>query len=67
MIVQRNAMRVWEDIQNAVQGPSFRQNIEADPDAAMLTAEQLDAIFDPRAFLTRIDPIFERLEELDFS
>ena len=67
VIVQRNAMRVWEDIQNAVQGPSFRQNIEADPDAAMLTAEQLDAIFDPRAFLTRIDPIFERLEELDFS
>ncbi len=66
VIVQRNAMRVWEDIQNAVDGPSFRENIEADPDAAMLTAEQLDAIFDPRAFLTRIDPIFERLEDLSF-
>lgn len=66
VIVQRNAMRVWEDIQNAIDGPTFRENIEADPDAAMLTAEQLDEIFDPRAFLTRIDPIFERLETLEF-
>ena len=66
VIVQRNAMRVWEDIQNAVAGPSFRENIEADPDAAALSAEQLDAIFDPKAFLTRIAPIFERLEALEF-
>ncbi|WP_165252100.1 adenylosuccinate lyase [Adlercreutzia sp. ZJ304] len=66
VIVQRNAMRVWDDIQNAVAGPSFRENIEADPDASVLTPEQLDAIFDPKAFLTRIDPIFERLETLEF-
>ncbi len=66
VIVQRNAMRVWGDIQNAVAGSSFRENIEADPDAAALSAEQLDAIFDPKAFLTRIAPIFERLEALEF-
>lgn len=66
VIVQRNAMRVWEDIQNAVDGPTFRENIEADPDVAMLTAEQLDEIFDPWAFLTRIDVVFDRLNELEF-
>ena len=64
-VVQRNAMRVWEDIQNAVAGPSFRERLEADPDAR-LTPEQLDAIFDPWAFLARRDAIFERLEALEF-
>jgi adenylosuccinate lyase len=66
VIVQRNAMKVWEDIQNAVDGPTFRENIEADPDAAALSAAQLDAIFDPRAFLTRIDAIFDKLEACTF-
>ncbi len=65
VIVQRNAMSVWEDIQNAVDGPSFRERIEADPDANLSTAE-LDEIFDPRAFLTRIGVIFDRLEGLEF-
>ena len=64
-IVQRNAMAVWEDIQNAVEGPTFRERLEADPDAR-LTAEQLDEIFDPWAFLTRIGAIFERLEKVEF-
>lgn len=64
-IVQRNAMQVWEDIQNAVDGPTYRERLEADPDAN-LTSEQLDEIFDPRAFLTRADVIFERLEEVEF-
>ncbi len=66
VIVQRNAMKVWEDIQSAVAGPTFRENIEADPDAAALSAAQLDAIFDPRAFLTRIDAIFDKLEACTF-
>ncbi len=66
VIVQRNAMAVWEDIQNAVDGPTYRERLEADPDAR-LTAEQLDAIFDPRAFLTRKDAIFARLRELSFE
>lgn len=66
VIVQRNAMAVWEDIQNAVDGLTYRERLEADPDAR-LTAEQLDAIFDPRAFLTRKDAIFARLRELSFE
>lgn len=66
IIVQRNAMKVWEDIQNAISGPTFRENIEADPDAAVLSGEELDAIFDPKSFLTRIDLIFDRLDNLQF-
>ena len=31
-IVQRNAMAVWEDIQNAVDGPTYRERLEADPE-----------------------------------
>ena len=65
VIVQRNAMQVWEDIQNAVDGPTYRERLEADPDVN-LTAEQLDAIFDPWAFLTRKDAIFARLESCEF-
>ena len=65
VIVQRNAMKVWEDIQNAVDGPTFRENLEADPDCT-LDAAQLDKIFDPWDFLTRIDVVFERLEGLKF-
>ncbi|MDR1421687.1 MAG: adenylosuccinate lyase [Coriobacteriales bacterium] len=59
-IVQRNAMAVWDDIQNARPGASFRERIEADPEAP-LSAEQLDVIFDPWAFLGQIDLLFKRL------
>ena len=65
VVVQRNAMQVWEDIQNAVAGPTYRERLEADS-ACTLTAEQLDEIFDPWAFLERKDAIFERLEDLEF-
>ena len=65
VIVQRNAMQVWEDIQNAVEGPTYRERLEADPDCT-LTSEQLDAIFDPWAFLQRIDVIFARLDAVEF-
>ena len=64
-IVQRNAMAVWEDIQQAVDGPTYRQRLEADPECT-LTAERLDQIFDPWDFLGRIGVIFDRLEELQF-
>ena len=30
VIVQRNAMAVWEDIQNAVDGPTYRERLEKD-------------------------------------
>ena len=72
VVVQRNAMQVWEDIQNAVDGPTFKERIERDPDVERLMAEgalsqqRLDEIFDPRAFLTRIAVVFDRLETLEF-
>lgn len=65
VIVQRNAMQVWDDIQQAREGKTFRQFIEDDPDAA-LDAAQLDEIFDPLDFLTRKDVLFDRLEKLEF-
>lgn len=64
-IVQRNAMQVWEDIQNAIDGPTYRERLEADPEVPLST-EDLDKIFDPWAFLTRINVIFDRLEDLQF-
>ena len=64
-IVQRNAMAVWDDIQQARAGETFRERLEADPDAK-LTSEQLDEIFDPWDFLQRKDVLFERLEVLEF-
>ena len=64
-IVQRNAMKVWEDIQEARDGKDFRELLEEDPDCT-LTSEQLDEIFDPQDFLIRKDVLFERLESLEF-
>ena len=43
VIVQRNAMKVWKDIQNAVDGPSYRERLEADPDAH-LSKEGVDGL-----------------------
>jgi adenylosuccinate lyase len=64
-IVKRNAMKVWEDIQQARSGPSFRERIEADDDA-QLDAAGLDALFDPARFLNKTAVLFERLEKLEF-
>ncbi|MFA5845158.1 MAG: adenylosuccinate lyase [Coriobacteriia bacterium] len=66
-VVQRCAMRVWDDIQQARGGPSFRETLAADPEAmALLPDSALDAIFDPRAFLARVGVVFERLDGLEF-
>ena len=65
-IVQSNAMQVWSDIQQGMDGPTFRERLEADP-ACTLTKEQLDNIFDPWSFLTRSKVLFERLERLDLD
>ncbi|MGI6105901.1 MAG: adenylosuccinate lyase [Raoultibacter sp.] len=65
VIVQRNAMKVWEDIQNAIDGPSYRELLEADTEAK-LDKEVLDKIFDPWDFLSRKDIVFDRLKELSF-
>ena len=65
VIVQRNAMAVWHDIQNAVAGPTYRERLEADPEAK-LSKETLDEIFDPWAFLQHKDEAFKKLEGLEF-
>ena len=65
VIVQRNAMKVWDDIQQAIDGPTFRENLAADPDSP-LTHAQLDAIFDPSSFLGHKDVIFSKLKDLEF-
>ena len=65
VIVQRNAMATWHDVQQAKPGPTYRERLEADPECTLSVAE-LDAIFDPWAFLTRKDEVFKRLESLEF-
>lgn len=65
-IVQRSSMAVWDDVHAALDGPSLRERLEADPECT-LTAEQLDGIFDPWSFLGRIDVVFDRLERLSFE
>lgn len=65
VIVQRNAMDTWHDVQQAVDGPTYRERLEADPECT-LSKETLDKIFDPWDFLTRNSIVFDRLEELTF-
>ena len=65
VVVQRNAMQVWEDIQQAVDGPTYRERLEADPECK-LTKEVLDKIFDPWQFLQRKDVMFDKLKTLEF-
>jgi adenylosuccinate lyase len=64
-IVQANAMVVWDDIQQARRGPSFRQLL-ADDDECTLTPDQLDEVFNPLGFLGRVGVLFERVEGLAF-
>ena len=59
-------MATWREVQQCEPGTTFREMIEADPRCSKLEASELDAIFDPRSFLTRVDVIFDRLEQLEF-
>lgn len=55
-IVKKNSMRAWRE------EVPYRGLLEQDPEAASrLASEKLDAIFDPRAFLTHTDESFRRL------
>jgi adenylosuccinate lyase len=65
-VVQRNSMEVWADVQQARAGKSLKERLADDPECT-LSAAQLDEIFDPRSFLTRVDVVFDRLERLDFE
>jgi adenylosuccinate lyase len=58
-------MQVWDDIQQACEGKTYRELLEEDA-RSPLTAQDLDTIFDPQEFLKRIDIIFDRLEVLEF-
>lgn len=54
-IVQRNAMKSWED------GTSFRKLCEQDPEIAKrLTKDQLDECFDYERHLAHVDEVFDR-------
>ena len=57
-IVQRNAMRAWET------GEELRDLVAADPEAAVLDAEALDAAFDLGRALAHADVPFRRREAL---
>ncbi len=64
-IVQTAAMKVWDDIQNAVPGPGFRDYLEETHDFP-LDFETMERCFDPCQFLTRTGVLFERVEALEF-
>lgn len=64
-LVQENSMKVWTDIQMARPGKSLKECIESD-ERISLTADQLEAIFNPRAFLSSSGILFERLKNLEF-
>jgi adenylosuccinate lyase len=56
-IVQRNAMKVWED------DADFREALLADPElASHLTEDELDSCFDLKHHLRFVDEIFQRAE-----
>jgi adenylosuccinate lyase len=59
-------MAVWDDVQQARPGKTLRERLEDDPDCSIAPAD-LDKIFDPRAFLSRVDVVFDRLEQLSFD
>ena len=63
-LVQRNAMKVWEAFReggNAGDG-MFRELLHADPDVSrLLSAEQMDAMFDDAYHIKHVDTIFERV------
>lgn len=54
-IVQRNAMRAWDD------GVHLRQLLADDPEVT-LDAAELEACFDPQWFLRHVDELFGRMQ-----
>jgi adenylosuccinate lyase len=57
-IVQRNAMRAWDD------GADFRALLEADPEVAIDTG-RVDAAFDLDRSLRHVDAVFEALSAIE--
>jgi adenylosuccinate lyase len=58
-LVQRNAMRAWDE------GLELRDLLAADPEvAAVLPADELDRLFDPRWYTRHMGPVWERVAAL---
>ena len=55
-LVQRHAMRAWEEELD------FRQLVRGDPEVAARV--DLDAVFEPAAYTAHVDTIFDRLRTL---
>ncbi len=53
-LVQRNAMRAWEEEQD------FRELVRADPEIRV----ELDKVFDESAYTQHVDVVFDRLQQL---
>lgn len=65
VVVQRNSMQVWDDIQQARPGQSLKERLMNDP-KCIVSDDVLEKIFDPQGFLTRSHIMFERLENIEF-
>ena len=58
-VVQVAAAKAWDE------GKDFRAELAADPDVApLLSAADLDALFDPERYLRNLDVVFDRLAKL---
>ena len=58
-LVQRNALRAWDEERD------FRSLVDADPEIrARLDASAIDAVFDARATVAHLDRVFDRLRTL---
>ena len=58
-VVQAAAARAWDE------GKDFRAELAVDPDVArLLSAADLDALFEPERYLRNLDVVFDRLAKL---
>jgi adenylosuccinate lyase len=58
-LVQRNALRAWDEERD------FRSLVDADPEIrARLDASAIDAVFDARATVAHLERVFDRLRTL---
>ena len=56
VVVQRNAMRVWDEDRD------FRELLAADPEIQrLLNSAELDACFDLKRELRHVDAVFQRV------
>jgi adenylosuccinate lyase len=67
VVVQRCAMKVWDDVQRGIPGASLHEVVKADTEAGvLLDPDTLADCFSPDSFLGRVHVVFERLDGLEF-